>query len=50
MQAGTLDAMDAEGREGGGLDVVRPEHEYWTRCRTSWLGEVSGLTQFDRFA
>lgn len=50
VQAGTLDKRAGEGRDVGGLDVVKPEDEYWTKYRAGWLGEVSGLKQFDGFA
>lgn len=50
VQAGTLDKRDREGREASGLDVVRPEDEYWARYRVGWLSEVGGLKQFEGFA
>ncbi|KAK9495379.1 Mss4-like protein [Lipomyces doorenjongii] len=42
LQAGTLD-------NGLAIGMEKPNAEFWTKYRTSWLKEVNGLKQFNEF-
>ncbi|KAK9320973.1 Mss4-like protein [Lipomyces orientalis] len=43
LQAGTLDS-------GLAIDMKKPNAEFWTKYRTSWLEEFNGLEQYTGFA
>ncbi|KAK9238935.1 Mss4-like protein [Lipomyces kononenkoae] len=43
LQAGTLD-------KGLAVNMAKPNAEFWTKYRTSWLEEVKGPQQFAEFA